>query len=493
MKPPFPKSGPQMITLRSCILYLVTIVSSALALEWSELPFPASPDSITPSVASAPDGNIYVSWIAPADGNQHTLWVARYDRELASWLAPVQIATGSDWFLNWADTPTVAAGLRGRVAATWPVLNETDGYHTMTSVSEDHGATWSSPQPLTTESNLTEFVSLASLTNGTWLAVWLDARDRAQTGAMQLRSRVLGTTTADLLVDDRVCDCCPISTLVLPNGAVLTAYRDRSPAEIRDIVYQNYSRGKWTPATPPERDEWHTTGCPVNGARLSRRSGHVATAWFTGANETPQVLTARSNNLGRTWNHVARIDDPHHQATGHVSSAVLRDGSQWVSWVETSGTLALRSLQRDGSLSPITRMPGTGTGNPKMVVLANRSDQPAQLLVVRSETDGVKTHVATLPENPDAVLDDCGCGPSDEDTRGHPVKGTIVSLLPDRDALLVAHEEVPGVMMAMTMAFQVDRRVLKLVEPGQDIIARMERRDDGKWWLFNLRIIATSD
>jgi Cu/Ag efflux protein CusF len=69
------------------------------------------------------------------------------------------------------------------------------------------------------------------------------------------------------------------------------------------------------------------------------------------------------------------------------------------------------------------------------------------------------------------------------------VTGKIVSVLTDRKALLVAHEEVPGVMMAMTMSFQVDPRVLDLVKPEQNILARMERRDDGKWWLFSIRIL----
>ena len=66
-------------------------------------------------------------------------------------------------------------------------------------------------------------------------------------------------------------------------------------------------------------------------------------------------------------------------------------------------------------------------------------------------------------------------------------------MLKDRDALLVAHEKVPGVMMAMTMAFQVDRRVLDLVKPDQEITGRMERRDDGKWWLFSIRIVSSVD
>jgi Cu/Ag efflux protein CusF len=131
-------------------------------------------------------------------------------------------------------------------------------------------------------------------------------------------------------------------------------------------------------------------------------------------------------------------------------------------------------------------MPGKTIGKPSMVVLSNNANEAAQLLIARVEADGVKTHIGSLPAETQTTLDDCGC---DAAERGHAVTGKIVSVLTDRKALLVAHEEVPGVMMAMTMSFQVDPRVLDLVKPEQNILARMERRDDGKWWLFSIRIL----
>lgn len=467
-------------------LCLLAPLLPVIAVEWSELPLPTGSESDTPSLTRSQDGNVYLSWTAPAGTNQHSLWISRFDRESKGWQSPVQIARGENWFINWADHATVTTGLRGRVAAVWYVHNEDSGYHAVVSTSTDHGQTWSSPQPLSAESDRTEFVSFAPLLNGSWLAVWLDNRARDTSGSMQLRSRIIDSEAPDTLIDARVCDCCPISTLVLPNGSVLTAYRDRSDDEVRDIAYQSYRRGEWSPTTAPAQDNWQIHGCPVNGASLSRRSGHVATAWFTGANDTPQVMTARSLNLGRSWNVVTRLDDPEHPAKGSVNSTVLRDGSQWVSWVEESGTMAIRSLARDGGLSVINRVPGKTMGKPGMVVLSNNSNEAAQLLIARVEDDGVKTHIASIPSGTTTTLDDCGC---DAAERGHAVRGKIVKVLRDRNALLVAHEEVPGVMMAMTMSFLVDPRVLDLVKPEQNIQARMERRDDGKWWLFSIRIL----
>jgi Cu/Ag efflux protein CusF len=470
-------------------LFLTTTPVPAWGLEVSfqELPLSAAPGSATPALTGALDGNIFLSWTEPGEGDHTALRFTRFDRETQSWFAPKEIAAGPDWFINPMDAPVIAAGLRGRLAAVWYVKNPDGGYHARVSTSTDQGQSWTPPARLTRGSERQEFVQLAPLINGSWLAIWLDGRNPAGT---ELRSRTLGNDEPDTLVDDRVCDCCPISPLVLPNGVVLAAYRDRSGEEVRDIAYRAYRRGTWREMPAPRADGWRIDGCPVNGAHLSRRSGNVAATWFTAAQDSPQVLVARSNNLGRSWSSVTRIDDPTHPALGSPRVAVLRDGTHWVAWLETGGVLALRSLERDGSLGTlIHRHAGPTAGRVHLRVLNNRADQAAQLLLVQSRDGRVVTEIATLPYDGEPTIDDCGCSPAEASTRGHPVTGDIVSLLPDRGALLVDHDEVPGVMRAMTMEFRVDPRVLDAVQPGQRITARMERRDDQRWWLFSIRIV----
>ena len=70
----------------------------------------------------------------------------------------------------------------------------------------------------------------------------------------------------------------------------------------------------------------------------------------------------------------------------------------------------------------------------------------------------------------------------------HPVKGVVMGILPDRQALLVKHEAVPGVMRAMTMLFKVEPDVLTRVKESDAIAARMARREDG-WWLTEVQVI----
>jgi Cu/Ag efflux protein CusF len=76
-----------------------------------------------------------------------------------------------------------------------------------------------------------------------------------------------------------------------------------------------------------------------------------------------------------------------------------------------------------------------------------------------------------------------------EPPKSHPVKGVVMGLMPEKTALLVKHEEVPGVMRAMTMMFKVDPAVLERVKRTDVIQARMQRRADG-WWLTEIEVLA---
>jgi len=46
------------------------------------------------------------------------------------------------------------------------------------------------------------------------------------------------------------------------------------------------------------------------------------------------------------------------------------------------------------------------------------------------------------------------------------VKGVVTRILEDRRLVMVKHEEIPGVMRAMTMAFSVPEAVWDKLEPG---------------------------
>lgn len=78
---------------------------------------------------------------------------------------------------------------------------------------------------------------------------------------------------------------------------------------------------------------------------------------------------------------------------------------------------------------------------------------------------------------------------SPSEPKSHPLRGVIMGVMSDKTALLVKHEEVPGVMRAMTMMFKVDPAVLEKVKRGDAISALMSRRADG-WWLTEVAVSA---
>lgn len=71
----------------------------------------------------------------------------------------------------------------------------------------------------------------------------------------------------------------------------------------------------------------------------------------------------------------------------------------------------------------------------------------------------------------------------------HPLRGVVTGILKERSSLLVKHEEIPGVMRAMTMAFQVDAATLAAAKEGDAITGLMSRQGT-TWVLEEVKITA---
>ena len=74
----------------------------------------------------------------------------------------------------------------------------------------------------------------------------------------------------------------------------------------------------------------------------------------------------------------------------------------------------------------------------------------------------------------------------------HPLKGVVVDVLADKPALVVKHEEIPGVMRAMTMMFLVDADTAARVKKGDAITGQMGRDENKKWVLRDVKVEAKS-
>lgn len=72
-------------------------------------------------------------------------------------------------------------------------------------------------------------------------------------------------------------------------------------------------------------------------------------------------------------------------------------------------------------------------------------------------------------------------------TNAHILEGEVVALRDD-GKVVIAHEDVPGLMPAMTMPFTVkDPALLHGIEPGDQVYARLIADDDHGWYLAELR------
>ena len=324
---------------------------------------PAGPGAGEPFLSVHGD-RVYLSWLEPAD-SAHALRFAVLDD--TTWSEPRTIRSGRDFFVNWADFPSLKVMGNGRLAAHW--LQKTGvgtyAYGVRVSQSSDGGATWSEPTIPHRDSSDTEhgFVTLWEERNGL-NAVWLDGRKYNAAGHSPTNEMMLVTTAigadgspgAETPLDERVCDCCQTAVALTSNGPVVT-YRDRTADEIRDIYVTRRVGGKWTVPAAVHPDNWKIAACPVNGPAIAAAGNRVALAWFTAATDSGRVNLAFSDDAGATFGAPVRIDDG--RPAGRVDVVMLRGGGALVSWIERTGgdtaAVRVRRVSRDGqAAAPMT-------------------------------------------------------------------------------------------------------------------------------------------
>lgn len=376
----------------------------------AELSSPTGTGALAPALARTPAGTLVLSWLEPAGDEEWTLKCSRLDSGSLRWHAPVTIASGRDWFINWADFPNITALSETDYIAVWFVNNPTQGgghaghhgpgYHAVHSVSYDGGTTWRAPQPVTGESASVEFTTVLALgENSRGLAAWLDGRARAAGRDEQaLYAQTFLASGPDQLVDGRVCDCCQLSLVRVRDGALL-AYRDRSADEIRDISLARWRDGRWESPQPLHDDGWKIAACPVNGPRLVVHGDSVAAAWYSAAQNQPRVQVKLSRDAGASWSPPVRVDLGRPQ--GRVDCLLRDDGTVLVSWLELSGAegtreggIYLRAVGPDGALGEPQLLAATRTtrasGFPRLAAL------PDGRVLLAYTIDDEPSRIATL-------------------------------------------------------------------------------------------------
>jgi hypothetical protein len=353
--------------------------------------------------------HLYMSWIEHLKDTTHALVFSTLKE--GQWTQPTTIAQGKNWFVNWADFPSLAVFADGKtMVAHWlqKSAKGTYDYDIQVSQSFDAGKTWSPPFLLNRDGVRAEhgFVSFEPLPNGTMFATWLDGRktkmehaetkDHEHHGAMTLRSAIIdakGVLSDEMELDEKICDCCQTAAAVTNKG-VLVAYRNRSEEEIRDIYVLRQVQGQWLMPKPVFNDNWKINGCPVNGPALSANGKDVALAWYSATDGNAQVKLAFSTNAGASFGKPIRIDGG--KPLGRVDVILLDKSKALVSWMEDRdgiGEIKIVVVEVKGNKTNERVVATTGksrkSGFPRITKIGDTA------LVAWTEIEGEKTIVKT--------------------------------------------------------------------------------------------------
>jgi hypothetical protein len=390
------RGGPQLTSNRTNWSLNVSTVLS-----------PAMPNSGQPQLSTLGD-RVVLSWVERSGDSATLRFSERTDN---GWTEARTVATGANWFVNWADVPSVIPLQHESMAAHWlqKCAASTYAYDVRLAFSRDRGRTWSASVTPHHDGTQTEhgFASLFPMPDKGLGLAWLDGRQMQEGthegmngGNMSLRGALFGPDgdqASEMAIDDRVCECCPSAAAVTADGPIV-AFRNRTSDEIRDIYVSRLVGGKWTEPRPVHNDNWRIAACPVNGPALSAKGRDVAIAWFTAVGDEGHVYGAFSSNAGETFGQPIRIDDV--GAIGRVDVELLPDGSAAVTWIEFAeqrSSFRIRRAERNGSRSASLAVSaiasGRSSGYPR---LARRGDELIFAWTDAGETAQVRTAVARL-------------------------------------------------------------------------------------------------
>ncbi|MGH8500066.1 MAG: sialidase family protein, partial [Methylococcales bacterium] len=150
--------------------------SSAHAANTQAWSLPAPANAAQPNLSQAPNGDLALSWIERLPAGGHRLRMSTYSTQ-GKWSSPSTIATGKNFFVNWADFPATQFLADGSL---WAHNLEKNGvgtyaYDVILRRSGDKGKTWSKPMrvnaPVEAEHG---FVSLWPWSKNQLGVAWLD-------------------------------------------------------------------------------------------------------------------------------------------------------------------------------------------------------------------------------------------------------------------------------------------------------------------------------
>ena len=314
------------------------------------------------SYLQASGEDLYISWTEQRLDSNY-LYNSRFNGK--SWGKKELITKGKDWFVNWADFPSIS---HNNISNTFFLFNLQKSSEETFSYDVNYffkAKEWVDMKKIHSDNTFTEhgFVSVTPYGEG-FIASWLDGRNTVPSsnghgkGAMTLRSAEIdkeGKIINERLVDNMVCDCCQTS-MTVAGGIPLLVYRDRSPEETRDIYLSRYVNSQWTEPISIHDDGWVINGCPVNGPNIDSFEDRVVVSWFSASNGIPKVNLKFSSDKGQSFGRKIMVDNIDNKPMGRVDIEFINKDEIIVSWlsvVDGEGKLLMRKINSMGTLGEI--------------------------------------------------------------------------------------------------------------------------------------------
>jgi hypothetical protein len=168
-----------LVTTAAVLTLLVTTMAlraPAWSLAVQPIATPAAVGSAQPQLTVS-DRGVLLSWIERS-GDTATLKFA--ERTNSGWTEARTVASGSDWFVNWADVPSVVRLADGSIYGHWLQKSgpSTYAYDVRLARSTDDGKSWTPSFTPHHDGTQTEhgFASLFQMPGAGLGLVWLDGR-----------------------------------------------------------------------------------------------------------------------------------------------------------------------------------------------------------------------------------------------------------------------------------------------------------------------------
>ena len=310
------------------------------------------------------DKDLFISWTEQVlDSN--FLYITKLEND--SWTNKELITKGTDWFVNWADFPSISLNqVSGSIFSFHLQKSSEETFSYDVNYHINSKETWNDMNKIHDDNTFSEhgFVSSIPYKDG-FMVSWLDGRNTYGVGdhghakgAMTIRSAILdsnGNIINQNVIDEMVCECCQTS-MAISGGIPIVVYRNRSDSEIRDIYFSRYIDSNWSDPEPVHDDGWEINGCPVNGPNVDSYGDNVVVSWFSASNGRPKVNLKFSTDNGRTFGDKILIDEVENSPLGRVDIEFISETEAMISWLSTvdgKGKLLIRKIKTNGEIGPI--------------------------------------------------------------------------------------------------------------------------------------------